>query len=89
VRGALYQVAHYPGLKRSRRGWVEGELYRLKDPPKVLAALDEWEGTDYRRVLMRAHLESGGSRLGWGYLYLPRVAVGRRILSGRFERIEM
>jgi gamma-glutamylcyclotransferase (GGCT)/AIG2-like uncharacterized protein YtfP len=83
VRGVLYQVAHYPGLKPSR-GWVEGELYRLRNPSKILIALDRWEGTLFQRVLTKAYKDGSASRTSWVYLFTGRVLRERRILSGKF-----
>jgi gamma-glutamylcyclotransferase (GGCT)/AIG2-like uncharacterized protein YtfP len=87
VRGRLYQVAHYPGLKMPDRPdqWVEGELYRLRNPAKILMELDRWEGPQYERVFTTAHFMNAAPRACWVYLYLARVDPALRILSGRFK----
>jgi gamma-glutamylcyclotransferase (GGCT)/AIG2-like uncharacterized protein YtfP len=54
VRGSIFLVAAYPGYKREPDGVVCGELWRLRDPEKTLAALDDYEGPEYSRVLVSA-----------------------------------
>ena len=70
LRGRLYRVAHYPGLKRSARGnsWVVGELFRLHNPRKLLQALDRYEGERFKRVRALADLEQGGRRACYGLM---------------------
>jgi len=86
LRGKLYRIAHYPGLKRCSRGdaWVIGELFWLHNPGKILEALDQYEGDNFRRVRAIAHLEGGGRRACWTYEYGPAVPTQRRIETGQF-----
>ena len=55
--GRLYRIRWYPGMRPPRvsADVVTGELYRLRQPAKVLEVLDEYED-DYRRELHRATL---------------------------------
>ena len=50
VAGSLFRISHYPGYRPDPPGEVHGELYRLHDPARTLAALDDYEGEEYRRV---------------------------------------
>lgn len=86
LRGRLYRVAHYPGLKRSARenAWVVGELFRLHNPRKLLQALDRYEGERFKRVRALAYLDEGGRRPCWTYEYVPGVRSSRKIVTGRF-----
>lgn len=47
-RGRLYKVRHYAGAAPSDdpKDRVHGEVYRLRDPQKILAVLDEYEGCE-------------------------------------------
>ena len=85
VRGRLYRVQSYVGLKQSRgEEWVIGELYRLHDPPAFLPVLDEYEGSDYDRIETIAATEDGKQMRVWLYAYKGPVDEESRILSGDF-----
>src|SRR5687768_15321910 len=47
ARGRLLDLGRYPGVVEGR-GWVRGEVYRLRDP-QVLAAVDRAEGVQFVR----------------------------------------
>ena len=68
----------YPGYWPGPEGDVHGELYRLRDPEGTLAALDEYEGAEYERVI-----------IGEAWIYRLRVppAESKRIESGDFCRL--
>jgi gamma-glutamylcyclotransferase (GGCT)/AIG2-like uncharacterized protein YtfP len=93
IRGRLYRVNHYPGVKLSAGAddWVIGELYDLRDPAHTLAVLDDYEGCGHRqphdefqRVLTTATLENGPDLSAWVYEYNRPISKDRRILSGDF-----
>jgi gamma-glutamylcyclotransferase (GGCT)/AIG2-like uncharacterized protein YtfP len=54
--GRIYRIGWYPGFvcaddkAEAENGFVRGELYRLRDPERTLARLDEYEGDDFERV---------------------------------------
>ena len=91
-QGRLYDLGMYPGavVSDDPADIVQGEIYRLHDPPAILARLDQYEGcgatdrapTEYRRVLTRVRLANGGSVQAHIYLYqraldkLPRIESG-------------
>lgn len=80
IRGTLYRVAHYPGLKEEdSNSRVCGELWRV--PEDVLARLDEYEGEEYDRVERLIETESGPVR-AWVYLFLPSAEGKEPIASG-------
>ena len=54
VPGSIYRIGNFPGWKPEPAGEVHGELYRLRDPDTILRALDEYEGPDFERVVVRA-----------------------------------
>lgn len=90
IAGRLYRVSWYPGLTEPQTATdsVHGELYRLTDPAKTLAWLDEYEGVvpgrssaaacdEYSRVERLAVCADGKTSLTWAYLYqrpLPQSA---------------
>jgi gamma-glutamylcyclotransferase (GGCT)/AIG2-like uncharacterized protein YtfP len=61
--------------------WVVGDLFQVRDPA-TMAALDEYEGSEYRRVLTTAVFETGSEMRCWVYEYIGRVTEERRIVSG-------
>ena len=75
VRGAVFLVGQYPGYRPEPDGIVHGELWRLRTAEATLAALDDYEGSGYSRVL------TGNA---WIYLYTGDVRPDQRILSGDF-----
>ena len=85
--GRLYRVRWYPGMRASRRSGdvVTGELYRLRQPSKTLAVLDEYEDR-YRRELHTATLASGQKRRCWVYIYRVPLLESRRVASGEWLR---
>ncbi len=96
LRGRIYQVTpRYPDLVLSEelRDQVYGEVYRLRDPPALLATLDGYEGCahhspkpfEYERVRASARLESGRSIEVWTYVYRRPVRDEDLVISGRYE----
>lgn len=86
MRGRLYRLDRYPGMKLSREAdeWVVGEVYRLRDPAGILAILDEYEGSEFDRVQGRAILKNARSVRCLVYVYNRAVSEKRRISSGDF-----
>ena len=76
VPGSIYRVSHYPAYRPEPRGEVHGELYRLTDPETTLKALDEYEGEDFERVVIKD---------AWIYQYRHQPPEDSRILSGVFR----
>lgn len=93
-RGRLYLVAHYPGLLCSALAadMVYGDLFRMREPDRLLAALDDYEevGPDheqptlYRRELLPVTSGDGSIVQAWTYIYNRPVNEAQRIASGRF-----
>ncbi len=93
-RGRLYMIAHYPGLLYSARDSdiVYGELFRMHDPERLLAVLDDYEGVGpeqeqpmlYLRELLPVTLDDGSITEAWTYIYNRPVDETKRITSGRF-----
>jgi gamma-glutamylcyclotransferase (GGCT)/AIG2-like uncharacterized protein YtfP len=82
VKGRLYQFDWYPGLVLDpEAGEVAGEVYEVSSGQ--LAALDEFEGGEYRRVeaeVMR--IEPYFRQLVWVWEYVGEVQEERRIRDG-------
>jgi gamma-glutamylcyclotransferase (GGCT)/AIG2-like uncharacterized protein YtfP len=93
-RGKLYMVAHYPGLLYSddANDIVFGELFRLRKPDELMAALDDYESvgpdhpqpTLYLRERIAVTLADGSTSEAWTYIYNKPVDETKRIKSGRF-----
>ena len=83
----LYPMHWYPGMRAPRepREFVTGELYRLRQPLKTLAALDDYEGKPYRRELRTASLATGETVRAWVYMYLQRLPEDRYVVSGEWQ----
>ncbi len=89
VRGSLYRVSYYPALAINDSGWVQGEIYRLRDSQQ-LAQLDAYEectypalpAQEYQRCLIQAQSSKGDCFNVWVYAYqrslnnLPLIASG-------------
>ncbi|MBP2474947.1 gamma-glutamylcyclotransferase (GGCT)/AIG2-like uncharacterized protein YtfP [Crossiella equi] len=71
VPGTLYDTGEgYPGLLLGTGEPVPGHLLELADPVRALAALDEYEGEEYRRL--RITLADGV--VCWTYVFAAPVA---------------
>jgi gamma-glutamylcyclotransferase (GGCT)/AIG2-like uncharacterized protein YtfP len=75
VPGSIFLVQHYPAWKPEPVGEVHGELYRLTDPAATLEALDDYEGSDFERVVINE---------AWIYRYKKDPPEHSRITSGDF-----
>ncbi len=76
VGGRLYQVDWYPGLVLANDGEVVGEVYEVDEV--MLAALDEYEGGEYRRVKVQVKRQTElfpnrGGFVGTAASYLPVI----------------
>ena len=79
MRGRLYRVRWYPGMRPAGDGAVVGELYRLRHPAKTLEALDRYEGDHYRRELRVATRDTGRPMHAWVYIYRFAPPEHRRL----------
>ncbi len=87
MRGRLYRVRRYPGMRPARDAddVVWGELYRLHHPAKTFHILDAYEGEhEYRRELRLATRESGRPVPVWAYVYRFALPAHRR-LAGEWK----
>ena len=62
-------VGQYSGLKTGGDALIEGELWDM--PDALWPALDDYEGSEYRRALSMAALGGGEIRECWVYEYAP------------------
>jgi gamma-glutamylcyclotransferase (GGCT)/AIG2-like uncharacterized protein YtfP len=87
VRGTLYDLGAYAGLVVSATAqcWVSGEVFAIKDDDLMLK-LDEYEGSEFERVVVDATLGSGVVTPCWVYSYRGNVAGRREITSGEVPR---
>ena len=83
VRGRLYDLGDYPGLRAAGDGWVTGELYELRDTA-ILDELDHYEGPEFRRQAGDAVTRSGAVTRAWVYEYSGPVWEDRLIASGDY-----
>lgn len=81
VRGRLYRIDWYPGVVLDAdAGSVTGEVYEVDDA--LLAALDEYEGSEYRRVETTTVLSDGGEVTALIWEWRRAVDESRRIEGG-------
>jgi gamma-glutamylcyclotransferase (GGCT)/AIG2-like uncharacterized protein YtfP len=79
VQGRLYDFGRYPGA-RPEDGSITGEIFRLDEPDKLLATLDDYEGPEYERSIAPAITDDGTVDC-WIYWYVGSVR-GEIIASG-------
>ncbi len=83
VRGRLYRIDWYPGLVADETsGEVIGEIHQVS--ADLLAALDDYEGPEYRRVKMDVRSTQGDvpACRAWVWLWGGPVDESRRIAGG-------
>jgi len=83
MQGRLYGLGRYPGAVAAANPgeWVRGEVYNMDQPTRLLAALDDYEGSDFERAVATVQLDDGSKQDCWVYLYVGK-APGRLIVSG-------
>jgi gamma-glutamylcyclotransferase (GGCT)/AIG2-like uncharacterized protein YtfP len=88
VPGSIFRVGNFPAWKPEPAGEVHGELYRLRNPDTILKALDEYEGPDFERVVVRAARPESLSVVGSGSAASPRVrsATPLQVVQSRTYR---
>jgi len=94
LKGVLFDLGPYPGAVSSSvdESLVRGDVYRIRNGKKLLAALDAYEGcgpedpfpTEFRREIMDVMLDNGVSIKAWGYLYNRSTDGLKRIASGDY-----
>lgn len=86
VRGSLYDLGRYPGLLRANPAGnrVAGELYEIPEDAadRVLHALDEYEGDEFKRERAYVTLASGRRRAAWLYVLRHQPPKTARHLEG-------
>lgn len=85
VRGRLYRIDWYPGfVVDENAGPIVGEIFMAN--AETIAALDEFEGSEYRRVKMKVVVgeDASGSREVevWIWEWLGEASESQRILGG-------
>jgi len=91
MRGRLYDLGPYPGLRPARRSreWVFGDLYDVRDPFAV-RVLDNYEagrGAGRPRFVRSACVVSFGRGRcsAWVYLYQRNPSQRARIAHGDYR----
>ena len=94
VRGKLYNLGNYPGMRPSEEERVSGELYRLNDVFLGLQSLDRVEGfygfksddSLFKRTLIEVETEEG-QVWAWTYMYAVGIDEEHRIQSGDWRAL--
>ena len=96
IEGQLHNVGAYPAAERAtgRGDLIHGAVFALFGGPRVLAALDRYEGTGpddrethrYVREEIDVALARGGHVRAWAYFYALDPARLPRIHGGDYVR---
>ena len=79
IRGRLYQIDWYPGVVLDESGGpVSGEVFEVDD--EHLARLDDYEGSEYRRTMVRVNGDVPWD--AWMWVWSGPVDEGKRIAGG-------
>jgi gamma-glutamylcyclotransferase (GGCT)/AIG2-like uncharacterized protein YtfP len=78
VPGRLYDLGHYPGARPANDS-VAGEIFYVDE--SLLAALDDYEGSEFERAIVSAQMDGARTLECWIYWYAG-PANGRLIASG-------
>jgi len=95
IKGALFDLGLYPAAVPAEEGVVRGDVYRVADPERVMARLDEIEGAAppdgqpdaalYTRTVVSVTLDGGGAEDAWVYFYNAPLGQSERIPSGDYR----
>lgn len=80
--GDLYRIDWYPGAKFITCGIIYGEIYRVT--PEQLAALDDYEGTEYKRIKIIAITSDRKKITTWAWEYQNTTEHLKPIPSGNW-----
>ena len=78
--GSIYKVHHFPAFRPEPSGEVHGQLYLLSNPVETFAALDDYEGDEFERVVIRTAVGQDA----WIYRYRKVPPDSAIIASGDF-----
>ena len=92
IRAALFDLGIYPAAVPAPQGLVWGEVYDMRDPDEVLAALDDIEGyrpddpdkSLYARAQADVRLPDATVAQAWVYFYNAPLGQAQRIASGDY-----
>ncbi len=94
IEGKLYRLGWFPGVVETAdpRDRVFGEVFRLVNPDRGFAWIDDYEGCGprhpeplpYQRVIAPVTMDSGDKVPAWVYVYKGAVSRARLIPDGRF-----
>lgn len=87
IDARLFDAGGFPAALPAAKGRVVGDLFRLRRPGGVLAALDRYEGCDgdrslFRREVLPVRRPDGGIVSAWVYVWnrpvegLPEIPSG-------------
>lgn len=87
VPGTLYDLGAFPAavIDSGCAAAIHGVVFRLPDTDAPLAALDRYEGRDFRRVRCVATLSDGRQLVCWAYAYTGPLDGVPRIPSGTWR----
>lgn len=97
LNGLLYDLGEYPGAiidTKSRKEFVSGEVYELKNPTASFKILDEYEeffpSHPQKSLFIRREcpvtLENGKMITAWVYVYNQKVDKAIQIKNGKYLR---
>jgi gamma-glutamylcyclotransferase (GGCT)/AIG2-like uncharacterized protein YtfP len=92
IQAALFDLGIYPAAVPAPEGVVWGEVYEMRDPDAVIAALDDIEGyrpddpdrSLYARSKAHVRLPDGAAERAWVYFYNAPLGQAQRIASGDY-----
>ena len=86
IRGSLYDIGDYPGLIHSEKSKskVLGEAFNLNKPEEVFKELDNYEGSEYKRVKANIKLKNGQKLQAWVYEFNLPIDSYQCIESGDY-----
>ncbi len=76
-KAVFFTHRHYPGLTIKRNAITAGRVY-TKLSRKQIRVLDDYEGTEYKRELIKIYLENNEVKVCWIYITKQH---SQRILS--------
>lgn len=92
-KGELYDLGEYPGAVYGTQSLsrVYGEVWEVRDFPKVIAALDRYEGIydsnpEYVRTQLPVTFENETTHLCWTYLFCHSTELFIFISHGDYRK---
>lgn len=78
----MFDMGEFPMVTLDEVSSIKGELYRVPDTNDFWESLDDFEGDDYRRIIIPVQMDGSGIIKAHMYVAIEEVTDGMMIHDG-------